>query len=115
MGQRAEIVETWESYFENFDLLICPAGFGPSFPRCKIGSHITYEGKTIKYLDYVYPYHACFNASGHPAMCIPLGLGKEELPVGVQVVGPYWSEPDIIHFTKLMAKDTKGFVPPKGF
>jgi amidase len=115
MGQRAEIVETWESHFENFDLLICPAGFGPSFPRCKIGSPITYEGKTIKYIDYVYPYHACFNASGHPAMCIPLGLGKEELPVGVQVVGPYWSEPDIIHFAKLIAKDTKGFVPPKGF
>jgi len=114
MGQRAEIVQTWESCFENFDLLICPAGFGPAFPRCKIGSPITYEGKTMKYIDYVYPYHACFNASGHPAMCIPLGLGQEELPVGVQVVGPYWSEPEIFHFAKLIAEFTVGFVKPKG-
>ena len=64
----------------------------------------------MKYIDYVYPYNACFNASGHPAISIPLGLGKEGLPVGVQVLGPYWSEPDLLHFAKLVSKHTEGFV-----
>jgi Asp-tRNA(Asn)/Glu-tRNA(Gln) amidotransferase A subunit family amidase len=110
IGQRMQIIKEWETYFDDFDLLVCPSGFGPAYKRCKIGTPITYEGKTMKYIDYVYPYNACFNASGHPAISIPLGLGKEGLPVGVQVVGSYWSEPDLLHFAKLVSKHTEGFV-----
>ncbi len=115
IGQRMQIIKEWETYFDEFDLLICPSGFGPAYKRCKIGTPITYEGKTMKYIDYVYPYNACFNASGNPVISIPLGLGKEGLPVGVQVLGPYWSEPDLLHFAKLISKHTAGFVSPHGF
>jgi amidase len=115
VGQRMQIIEEWETYFEEFDLLVCPSGFGPAYKRCKIGTPITYGGKTVKYIDYVYPYNACFNASGHPAIAIPLGLDKEGLPVGVQVVGPYWSEPSLLHFAKLISKHTKEFIRPEGF
>ena len=110
IGQRMQIIKEWETYFDDFDLLVCPSGFGPAYKRCKIGTPITYEGKTMKYIDYLYPYNACFNASGHPAISIPLGLGKEGLPVGVQVLGPYWSEPNLLHFAKLVSKHTEGFV-----
>jgi amidase len=58
---------------------------------------------------------ACFNASGHPAMNIPVGLGKEGLPLGVQIVGPYWSEPELITFARLAFQLTEGFVKPAGF
>jgi Asp-tRNA(Asn)/Glu-tRNA(Gln) amidotransferase A subunit family amidase len=57
---------------------------------------------------------ACFNASGHPALKIPLGLGKEGLPLGVQIVGPYWSEPELINFAKPVSQLTQGFVKPSG-
>lgn len=110
VGQRMQIVNEWESNFEEFDILVCPSGFGPAYKRCKIGTRITYNGTTVEYINYVYPYNACFNASGHPALAIPLGLDKEGLPVGVQVVGPYWSEPDLLHFAKLVSKHTEGFV-----
>jgi amidase len=40
------------------------------------------------YADYVWPFVACFNSSGHPTLPIPLGLGKEGLPLGIQIVGP---------------------------
>ena len=115
MGQRAEIIKEWEAYFEEFDFLVCPIGFGPAYPRCKTGTPITYEGKKVTYLNYVWPYNACFNASGHPAIHIPLGIGKEGLPIGVQVVGAYWREPDLLHFAKLISVFTKGFVKPTGF
>jgi len=115
MGKRAAITKEWEEYLENFDLLICPIGFGPAYPRCKIGTPIKYDGSTITYLNYVWPYNACFNASGHPGMNIPLGIGKDRLPVGVQVVGPYWCEPDLLNFAKLVSKFTKGFVKPEGY
>lgn len=115
MGDRAEIVSEWEQYFEEYDLLICPMSFGPTYERREIGTEITYEGKTMKYLDYNWPYVACFNASGHPCMNIPLGLNDRGLPVGVQVVGPYWSEPDMLQFAGLVAEQTTGFVRPEGY
>lgn len=115
MSIRAGIVSEWESFFKQYDLLICPVSFGPAYERRKIGTPIAYDGQTLIYVNYVWPYVACFNASGHPAITIPLGLDKEGLPVGVQVVGPYWSEPELLHFAKLTARFAPGFVKPAGF
>ncbi|MEV0642253.1 amidase [Streptomyces sp. NPDC050619] len=33
-----------------------------------------------------------FNVSGHPALALPTGLSSDGLPLGVQLVGPYFSE-----------------------
>jgi amidase len=115
MGIRAGIVDEWEQFFEEFDLLICPMSYGPAYRRCKQGTPIHYDGKKFVYLDYAWPYLTCFNASGHPGINIPLGIGKEGLPMGVQVVGPYWSEPDLIQFAKLVAEFTPGFIKPEGY
>jgi Asp-tRNA(Asn)/Glu-tRNA(Gln) amidotransferase A subunit family amidase len=52
------------------------------------------------YLNYVWPYVAGFNASGHPAINIPLGLDEDGLPVGMQIVGKYWSEPCLLDVAK---------------
>jgi amidase len=115
MGIRAEIVSEWEQYFEKFDILVCPMSFGPAFKRCKIGTPINYDGKELIYINYAWPYLACFNASGHPGMNIPLGIGEEGLPVGVQIVGPYWSEPDLIQFAKHVSEFATGFVKPEAY
>ncbi len=113
-GRRAQIIEEWETHFEDLDFLVCPIGHGPAYKRCKIGTPINYDGKAVTYINYLWPFNACFNGSGHPAMNIPLGLGKEGLPVGIQLVGAYWSEPDMLHFAKLVAEFTVGFVKPDG-
>jgi amidase len=115
MGIRAGVVREWEDYFDDHDLLVCPMSFGPAFERCPIGTPITHDGKRMIYANYAWPYVACFNASGHPAMNIPLGLGQDGLPVGVQIVGPYWSEPKLIRFAKLVSRFTAGFVRPEGY
>jgi amidase len=115
MLQKSLITERWENFFKEFDFLICPVAFGPAYKRCKIGSKITYDGKELIYINYVWPYNFCFNASGNPSITIPLGLGKEGLPLGVQIVGPYWSEPELIHFAKQVSKLTAGFVKPDGY
>ena len=115
MGIRAGIVDEWEQFFEKFDLLVCPMSYGPAHKRGKTGAPIHYDGKKFVYLDYAWPYLTCFNASGHPGINIPLGIGKDGLPMGVQVVGPYWSEPDLIQFAKLVSDFTPGFIRPEGY
>ncbi|MCA9267113.1 MAG: amidase [Planctomycetales bacterium] len=37
-------------------------------------------------------FHAPFSYSGLPTVCLPCGLTKDGLPVGLQLVGPPWSE-----------------------
>jgi amidase len=115
MGIRAGIVEEWERFFENHDLLVSPMSYGPAHKRTKQGTPIEYDGKTFVYLDYAWPFLTCFNASGHPAMNIPLGIGQDGLPMGIQVVGPYWSEPDLIQFARLVSEFTPGFIRPEGY
>ncbi len=40
---------------------------------------------------------------------------KDGLPIGVQLIGPYWSEPELLHIARRLAPLTKGFVAPQGF
>jgi amidase len=115
MLRRSILVSRWERFFADRDFLICPSGFGPAYPRTKIGSRLRYDGTEMIYGDYVWPFMVCFNASGHPVLNVPLGLGKEGLPLGVQIVGPYWSEPELLAFAKQVARVTEGFVRPPGY
>ena len=98
--QESLITQRWENFFKEYDFLICPVAHGPAYKRCKIGSKLSYDGKDINYLDYAWPYIVCFNASGNPSISVPLGLGIEGLPLGIQIVGTYWSEPELINFVK---------------
>lgn len=113
--QRSLITQRWEKFFMVYDFLICPVAFGPAYKRCKIGRKLNYDGKEMIYINYTWPYVACFNASGNPSITIPLGLSEEGLPIGVQIVGKYWSEPVLIHFAKQIAPLTQGFVQPEGY
>ncbi|MBS1622241.1 MAG: amidase [Bacteroidetes bacterium] len=113
--QRSLITQRWEHFFNDFDFLICPVAFGPSYKRCKLGTKLHYDGKEMIYLNYAWPYVACFNASGNPSLTIPLGLGEEGLPLGVQIVGKYWSEPELFNFSKKVAALTRGFIKPNGY
>ena len=112
MYTKNQVIERWENLFTHVDFLICPVAFGPAYKRCKIGSHITYDGTEVIYPHYVWPFTAPFNASGNPSITIPIGHDSEGLPLGVQVVGPYWSEPELIRFAGMLARLGPGFDRP---
>ncbi len=110
--ERSLMIQRWEHFFEEYDFLICPLAYGPAYPRCKTGSKLSYDGREMIYIDYTWPYVGCFNASGHPALTIPAGVSPEGLPLGIQIVGKYWSEPELLHFAKQVAALSDGFVKP---
>ena len=66
----------------------------------------------LEYWDHFH-YTMCFNATGHPALTIPLGLNEDKLPVAVQIVGPMFSEQRLIHFARLIQSLHEGFIPPQ--
>jgi amidase len=109
------LVEDIERFFGSYDVLLAPVSFGPAFRRCKQGTALDFDGAIRPYNDYCWPYVGCFNASGHPVLVMPLGTSNDGLPIGVQLIGPYWSEPELLHIARQLAPLTKGFVAPQGF
>ena len=49
---------------------------------------------------------------GLPATAIPLGLSPEGLPVGAQIVGPVFGDPDCLRFAQWIESEYRAFVPP---
>jgi len=48
-----------------------------------------------------YPYTLPFNLSGNPAVTLPCGRGADELPIGLQLVGPHLGDARLLHAAAL--------------
>jgi aspartyl-tRNA(Asn)/glutamyl-tRNA(Gln) amidotransferase subunit A len=91
---RRKIKEDFEKAFERVDLIFTPVS--PTLPF-KIGEKITDPLKM--YLSDVFT--VSVNLAGLPAISIPI----ENLPVGLQIIGPPFSEPKIFQVAKLYERD----------
>jgi len=75
--------------FERCDAMITPTSPTPAFP---IGEKV--DDPLAMYLGDVYTVTA--NLVGIPGISVPCGLSSERLPIGFQLLGPYWSEPMLL-------------------
>ncbi len=92
---REQIYGAYAKFFENFDLLLCPTtptvswGIDAAGPD-KIGNlQAGPRGHAV--------FTPLFNYCQAPACSVPVGLARG-LPVGLQIVGPRYSDPLILHF-----------------
>jgi amidase len=53
--------------------------------------------------------------TGCPATTLPAGLGRDGLPIGLQVMGPYLEDTTPIAFARLLSEEIGGFRPPQGY
>lgn len=113
LGENKILKEKWKSFFKQYDFLICPITYGPAFKKCPKGTPINIDGKTVSYFNYA-PYTTILNPIESPSITIPLGLNKEGLPIAIQIIGPLFSEPELLYFAKLLKPLTPGFIRPPG-
>ncbi|MBX7174737.1 MAG: amidase, partial [Pyrinomonadaceae bacterium] len=112
-SDRQEMIGKWEDFFKQYDFFIVPLSYDSAFQHIERGKTITADdGSNVAYIDYV-PYACIFNSTGHPAITVPMGLNKKGLPIGIQIVGKYYSEPELLHLAKLLKPITPGFIKPK--
>jgi amidase len=52
------------------------------------------------------------NAGQLPATNVPIGLSSDNMPIGMQIIGPYLEDRTTIEFAKLITEITGGFLPP---
>jgi amidase len=114
LGYRAQ----WQSYFDEVDVFLSPVAFTTAFAhdhsepmdKRKIA---TVHGPRDYYdmLGWIAP----ATLTGCPATIAPVGRGEGGLPIGLQIMGPYWEDATPIIFAKLLAQVLGGFVAPPGY
>lgn len=109
---RQALRSRWRRFFENFDVLLCPIMPTTAFPHDHSADQearrIVVDGTPHPYMDQLFwPGVATF--AGLPSTAVPLGLARDGLPVGMQVVGPLMGDRTTIAFALLMEE---AFGPP---
>jgi amidase len=108
----------WHRFFQEYDLLLCPAGATAAFPHNQKGERwermVVVNGKPQPSTTQMF--WAGFTGMSYlPSTVAPAGLTPEGLPVGVQIVGPQYGDLTCIRFAQLLEREYQGFVPPRGY
>ncbi|KRQ14585.1 amidase [Bradyrhizobium manausense] len=117
-GSRAVLRARWRALFNSFDAVICPIMPTPAFPHDHLPEQslrrISIDGTDYPYSDQL-AWPGVATLPGLPATAVPLGLSKDGLPVGVQIVGPWLEDRTPLKLAELIEREFGGFVPPKMF
>ena len=114
LHRRDQSILAWETFFQAWDVLLCPASMVTAFPHCETGAPLQVDGRDEVY--WMVSAHATvFNYSGHPAVTLPYALDRAGLPLGVQLVGKRWDESRLLAIARVLAAVTGEFRRPSGY
>jgi amidase len=116
LERRDRFITAWEAFFRDFDALLLPPGTTAAFPHCEPGAPLRIDGGLGDYFGHG-ALLALANLADLPALVAPAGRDEDGLPIGVQLVGPRWSEMRILAIARalLEAQVLPGFEPPPGY
>jgi amidase len=109
--KRAEIWHRWRTLFESYDLILTPVAPVPPFPVEKNFPDVIEGRKLQNYMDWIAPTFLV-SLAALPAVSVPAGLSAARLPVGLQIVGPRFSEPTILAAAKFVEEAHPIGLPP---
>jgi amidase len=115
---RNMLKRAWKAFFQEWDVLLCPAAPTVAVPHDP--GHLWHEreghvkGRTISPIDKTF--WGGFTAGANlPSTVAPAGFAKSGLPVGVQIVGPEYGDLTCIEVARQLERGFQGFVAPKGW
>lgn len=111
LHERDAFTRVWEAFFDDWDALLCPVMMTTAFPHCEIDAPVLVDGLPYDYIkvaDYCRP----FNLTGHPVVTIPIGLDRDGLPIGVQIVGKRWQDERLLGIAQALAPVSGPFRAP---
>jgi amidase len=114
---RARLGHRWHRFFLDWDVVVCPSSPTVSFPHNAKPMEVrtlSIDGVEIPYFDQI-AWPSLATASGLPATTVPFGRTVEDLPTGVEVIGPYMEDPTTLAFAEHLERHFGGFIPPPAF
>lgn len=97
-AQHDRLVHTraWSEFFTQYDLLLAPSMPLPAF-GVGVEGPATIDGTPVDpFFDDWCVLALPANLTGQPACAVPTGFDDEGLPVGMQVIGPRWSDDTVL-------------------
>ncbi|MGH9748090.1 MAG: amidase [Candidatus Acidiferrales bacterium] len=88
------VTHEFDSAFEDVDAILAPT-LPIVAPR--IGENeVAIEGRKETVRSALVRLNRPANLTGHPALSVPCGFAKSGLPIGLQLIGPNWSEAQLL-------------------
>jgi amidase len=114
LGFRAQ----WQSWFDQIDVFLSPVAFTAAFPHDHSEPQeerkIATSSGPRRYGDML-NWIAPATLTGCPATVAPIGRTADGLPVGIQIMGPFWEDATTITFAELLSREVGGFTAPPGY
>ena len=108
----------WQAYFDEVDVFLSPTAFSEAFAHDHSEPQ---DRRTIasasgprRYSD-LFDWIAPAALTGCPATVAPVGRTEAGLPVGIQIMGPFWEDATPITFADLLAREIGGFAAPPNY
>ncbi|MBA4336649.1 Asp-tRNA(Asn)/Glu-tRNA(Gln) amidotransferase GatCAB subunit A [bacterium] len=94
---RTKIIEEFNNVFKKVDVLIGPTVPGPAF---KLGEKLNDPLQMYLVDSLTVP----MNIAGVPALNVPCGMTSSGLPIGMQIIGPQFSEDKLLNIGNIYEK-----------
>ncbi len=98
MFERSALFHKVQGMFERGDLLAMPTLTRTALPIDQdLFQPIEIDGRRLEGLrEHWYPWTMVFNMTGHPAVSMPCGQGSDGLPIGMQLVGGFRRDAELL-------------------
>jgi aspartyl-tRNA(Asn)/glutamyl-tRNA(Gln) amidotransferase subunit A len=96
--KRTEHFRTVQGWFSTYDLVLTPTMSRPPLTADHGALEpITIGGRNAGDMRQSWvPYLNLFDLTGHPAISVPCGWTNEGLPIGLQIVGPWYQDAAVL-------------------
>jgi Asp-tRNA(Asn)/Glu-tRNA(Gln) amidotransferase A subunit family amidase len=100
---RAVYAEQWAEFFTSVDVLVTPALPVTAFPLGRLSPE-TVDGQPVPpSFDAWCALALPANLAGLPSACVPIGRGRDNLPVAAQVIGARWTDATVLRAAAALA------------
>ncbi len=117
-SRRHQMRRAWAQFFRDWDVLLCPTAATPAFPQNQQGERwermITVNGKPQPSTTQMF-WAGYSGAALLPSSVAPIASSAQNLPIGVQIVGPQHADYRTIAFAQLLEREYRAFEPPPGY
>ena len=108
-AMRQKIRQKWRSFFNDFDAILAPTTNVLAFKHNHANLHerkLVVNGKDKEYLT-INLWAGPAVSAGLPSTNVPIGFSKDNLPIGMQITGPYLEDLTCIEIAKII-RDIRG-------
>ncbi|HEX7775362.1 MAG TPA: amidase [Parvibaculum sp.] len=116
--KQTRIRAKWADFFKGYDVVLAPVLMRPAFPHDHASNwharKLTVNGKERAYMD-VLIWAGPAVVSYLPGTSAPVGITKEGLPVGIQIIGPHMGDRTTIAVAGMIEEINGGFKAPPGY